>query len=415
MSTNAALHPIGTTSLDEAVAAYEDALRDAMSASSQTADALLRVLIARDQVTRHAASDAIDNARFHRLVSLDQQLRTSAGPLVARLRPATLASWRESWHPEHPPWWWSLETIADDRARAGAWWAVAVALCLSISVSLATDVATRFLRDGPDSLAVFTALSQGMLALLAGSSLTPIGRQWIDRLAAALGVGTPRLRARLDFAIALMVLLVIVALRLSLPRIARLYNDHGARMQALGRTAAAADAYRRALSLDPDFAQPFYNLATVHEDLLDVDEAIKRYRQSIALDDRMYAAYNNLARLYVARKANPGAAISLITRALDMKPAERHVQYSLYKNLGWAWLGNARFAPAERDLKHALELRPDGGAAHCLLAQVLDAVRREHEAIREYELCIAYGSGQAGEVDPDWIALAQQRLSVESR
>jgi tetratricopeptide (TPR) repeat protein len=254
-----------------------------------------------------------------------------------------------------------------------------------------------------------------MVALLAGSSLTPVGRQWIDRLAAAFGVRSARLRARLNFAIAAAVLLVIAAVRLSLPSIARLYNDHGARMQASGRMADAATAFRRALSLNPDFAQSSYNLATIHEDLLDTDEAIKRYRQAISIDDRFYEAYNNLARVYLARKSDPAAAIALITRAVEMNPAEPGIQYSLQKNLGWAYFRANRFAPAERHLLRALQLRPEGAAAHCLVAQVLDAEGRNQEAVREYEGCAGYGASQQKDIDPDWLALAEERLSGPRR
>jgi hypothetical protein len=224
MSTNAPAamaEPLRTTTLDEALAAYEAALRQVTCASAQRETALLRILIARDRVASHTAPGAVDGEPFRWLIALDQELKGRAGFVVRSMAPATLASWRESWHPLDPPWWWSLDTIADDRA-ASALWPVAVALCLSVSVSLATEIATRFLRDGPDSLAVFTAVSQGMVALLAGSSLTPVGRQWIDRLAAAFGVRSARLRARLNFAIAAAVLLVIAAVRLSLPSIARL-------------------------------------------------------------------------------------------------------------------------------------------------------------------------------------------------
>jgi tetratricopeptide (TPR) repeat protein len=341
---------------------------------------------------------------------LDSQLRQQAVGLAAAVGPATLAAWRDSCRADSH-WWWSLDRIAEQAQPApNPLWVVSIGLLVAISLSLAGDISRRFLAGGPDFLGIFSTVSQALLALAAGSSLSAAGQKWGGRVAARLGLTGPHAITRVNWAFALIVFFVIVAFRLTLPGVARLYNDRGARLQAAGNTSTALLAFRRALSLNPDYAQASYNLAGVHEDLLEYDEAIKRYQQAISLDDRFYAAYNNLARLYITRRSDAAAAIRLLRRALRSEPDDQSVRYSLHKNLGWAELKANRHTRAEHELQQAVGLRPDDPAAHCLLAQTLDASGRPDAALGEFEKCVAYAAGAEQEVEPEWLAIAEKRL-----
>lgn len=408
-------HP--DASLEEALTDYSASL-DALFASSEASReaALLRVLIDRDRAEQLRAAEPVSLESIQRLLALDSQLRQQAVALVAAVGPATLTAWRDSCRRAESQWWWSLDRIAE-QAQPGPnpLWVVSIGLLVAISLSLAGDISRRFLAGGPDFLGIFSTVSQALLALAAGSSLSGAGQKWGGRVAARLGLSGPHATTRVNWTLALIVCFIIVAFRLTLPGVARLYNDRGARLQAAGNTSTALLAFRRALSLNPDYAQASYNLAGVHEDLLEYDEAIKRYQQAISLDDRFYAAYNNLARLYITRRSDAAAAIRLLRRALRSEPDDQSVRYSLHKNLGWAELKANRHTRAEYELQQAVGLRPDGPAAHCLLAQSLDASGRPDAALGEFERCVAYAAGAEQEVEPEWLAIAEKRLEGASQ
>ena len=134
------------------------------------------------------------------------------------------------------------------------------------------------------------------------------------------------------------------------------------------------------------------------------------YQTAIQADPQIYLAYNNLAHLYMLQKRDYVSALRLTTRGLDLKPAEPAVRYSLYKNRAWAYLGLKLPGLAEADLRQALAVRPEGAAAHCLLAQALELKGRSADALPAWENCVAHYAPGEG-VEPDWYAAARERLS----
>ncbi len=243
--------------------------------------------------------------------------------------------------------------------------------------------------------------------MLAGGALTQAGGRWIEGLFAARGIGHAHYWKAL---LAFLLLAAVLALRLSLPAFARVYSDNGVRQQGAGRITTAIASYTRAISLRPDYAVAHYNLGSAYEDILQYDKALVEYQTAIQADPQIYLAYNNLARLYLLQKRDYVSALRLTTRGLDLKPAEPSVQYSLYKNRAWAYLGLKLPGLAEADLRQALALHPEGAAAHCLLAQVLELKGRTADALPSWESCVAYYAPGEG-VEPDWYATAHERVS----
>jgi tetratricopeptide (TPR) repeat protein len=247
-----------------------------------------------------------------------------------------------------------------------------------------------------------------LLALAAGGALTQAGGRWIDGLLAARGISRP---AHWKTGLALLVLLLVLALRLSLPAFARTYNDRGVRLQIAGRITSAIDSYERAISLAPDYALAHYNLGSAYDEILQYDKALVEYQTAIQNDPRLYFAYNNLARLYMLQERDYVSALRLLERGVNLEPTEPAVRYSLLKNRAWAYLALKLPDLAETDLRHALALRPEGAAAHCLLAQVLEARGQPTDALDAWGLCIAYNASEEN-VEPDWYATARERLAA---
>src|SRR5262249_43902327 len=143
--------------------------------------------------------------------------------------------------------------------------------------------------------------------------------------------------------------------------------------QQAGDLPGAIRGFQRASSLDPDYAAARYNLATAYEDVVQFDKAIDEYQKALIADPKFYAAHNNLARLYLVRRKEYASALNILNMALALKPPDPRVLYSLYKNRGWAHFALGLYDLAEEDLTESLGWRNDGAAAHCLLAQVLEA------------------------------------------
>jgi len=399
--------------LGEAIAGYATALDALASGVTDTQAGVLEMLLARDALARALASAPNPTPEtLSRVAELDARLRGQAAAVAASVGSRTLAGWRSATQPPGTAWWWSLDTIADSAASAShPIWAILAGAFITLAVSLASDISLRFLSGGPDLLGLISTFSQALLAVLAGSAFTRVGGEWLTRfLSSVHAVRGSRGAWKTSFAAAL--LAAILVLWLSLPSVARLYNDRGVRLQQAGKVTSARQSFERAIRLSPDYAQARFNLASAHEETLDYDAALGEYQRALKLDERLYPAYNNLARLYVLRRGDPASALALLDHAIALKPPEKRVLYSLHKNRGWANLRLEYFLQAERDLKDAISLRPEGGAAaHCLLAQVFEAQKKD--ASVQWNNCLAYAPGEQGEVEASWLGRAQERLLQE--
>jgi DNA-binding winged helix-turn-helix (wHTH) protein/Tfp pilus assembly protein PilF len=207
------------------------------------------------------------------------------------------------------------------------------------------------------------------------------------------------------------ILFFVGAFFLARSPIAQFYNNRGVRLQQNGELAMAIERYKLAILFNPSYAEAHYNLADAYEEIPDYDRAAQEYKSAIEADLRFYEAYNNLSRLYILQRRDYGAALRLLDRAMSLKPKEPAVQYSLYKNYGWATFELNQMGQAQQSLKSAIALAPERGAAHCLLAKVLEGQGKVAAALPEWESCAADTS--LSEVEPEWHNEAQERLRRE--
>jgi tetratricopeptide (TPR) repeat protein len=208
--------------------------------------------------------------------------------------------------------------------------------------------------------------------------------------------------------------IIAFGLWLSLPAFAPYYNVRGVEFQYSdpGNLSRARESYRQAIRLKPHYAQAHYNLATTYEDF-QPDQAIAEYLLAIKYDSQMYPAYNNLARLYIlkGKDGDYEQALNILHQALDTSPPDTSVQYSLYKNIGWAnYLHSTRpnYLQAEQNLRMAISLRKDKAAAHCLLAYVLKKLGKAGAADECFD-CVTLAPGEK-DVEAKWVSDAQECL-----
>jgi DNA-binding winged helix-turn-helix (wHTH) protein/Tfp pilus assembly protein PilF len=200
----------------------------------------------------------------------------------------------------------------------------------------------------------------------------------------------------------------VFGLMRSLPRLARYYNNRGVVHQQTGDIRGAIEDYRWALRFSSGYVDAHYNLGDAYEEIPNYDKAVEQYQRTIDVDPTFYPAYNNLARLFIMRRRDFGAALVLLDRALSLQPREPSVRYTLYKNYGWANFGLGHLGQAEQNLRLAKGMDPRRGSAHCLLAKVLEGQRRAADAVPEWESCLA--NSNQSEVEPEWRNEAQENL-----
>jgi tetratricopeptide (TPR) repeat protein len=372
---------------------------------------LLACLLTRDTISHKLKASGLDNmALTHQLFVADRAMRALT-PRMADV--AAIPHWRESLQPSGDAWWWF--PLA---APSTHWWDRLdwlfnglTLIAIAVTLSFMADIATRFYQEGFDLVGALTIVLPTLLALLsAGSIFSATIGEAMNRAMQRFRIHA-RHRSVAHFGVALVVWLVVVGVWINLPGISRAYNDRGETQRAQGQLAHARRDLERAIKLDPRNAVAHYNLGSVYEELFSDEPAMKEYQ--IAATAGLDLAYNNLGRLYIMRGAYD-QAVQVLQKALwqfqsDGKPSEAHTRYNVWKNLGWARVGQQRFYEARSSLDQALALRPDAAPAHCLLGKVYAGLGQRPEAEAAWHSCIRFAHAQ----DPDedrWIGEGQAYL-----
>jgi DNA-binding winged helix-turn-helix (wHTH) protein/Tfp pilus assembly protein PilF len=279
-----------------------------------------------------------------------------------------------------------------------------------VLIRCVSELRKAFGDDAKAPRMIETIPKRGYRLLKRVEPVQPRTRNWFGPAVSGLQqVWVSRKRRMVLLLFAFTSLALILVLVGALPWMARFCNNRGVQLQQGGRLKDAIQYYQRALSLNSAYAEAHYNLADAYEEIPDYEKALEEYQRAIDIDLAFYPAYNNLSRLYILR-GNYGPALNLLDRALSLKPKETSVQYSLFKNYGWANFGLHNLGQAEQNLRSAVELYPDRGAAHCLLAKVLAAQERATSAVGEWETCVAYSNQ---DVEPEWLNEAKESLGKE--
>ena len=375
-----------------------------------------RVLMARDRLARALAQgQALTAEVLEQISTLDQRLKGHAMDIVDMVGAATPARWRDTYQPPAHAWWWRLDEQAAtaEPTTHPALELISALLIMAASISLTFEIARRFLSSGATFIGVFTTVSSALLALLGGGAFTRAGRQGVERIVALFKIKR-RHMPFVKISLAFVLLLFIFAINRSLPAIAVLFNNHALDLQQSRQFAGAIDNYLLAVNLDPNYVDSYYNLAGAYEDVQEYDKAIETYRQVHVVAPYGYfnlaRSYNNLARLYIVQRDDAAGALRLLNTAFNLNPVEPDIQYALHKNRGWTYLNMQLLGPAETDLREAIKIDNSRPAAHCLLAQVLDA-QGNTGALREWGDCLAYATPErTGEAEDAWLATAKYRL-----
>jgi tetratricopeptide (TPR) repeat protein len=390
--------------MDKYIERYSKTLEVLESAMPEpTPDLVLDVFLARDIIQKRLKETEEERSELVvRLVELDTRLKKYSAAIS---KMEELDEWKKSLQPTKDFWWWHLDSPQDPMDRSDWGFNVLAIVLLTISLSLIVDISTRFLSGGPDTLSAYAVIVQSLLTTLAaGGILTKSGRKVFEQLLKRTKV-PPGWWQVSRFGLAVVLLLIILLIRYSLPGIAVYYNNRGLDQHLSDNMKSALNNYNRAIKLNPDYPEAHYNLGLLYEDLGDTDNARVEYR--IALAAGVDAAFNNFARLYILDEEY-SKAVSFLLIGLDLSQDD-DARYDLLKNLGWARLGQKRYSEAESSLRDAIVISADKASAHCLLAQVLERKDDPDGAREEWQFCLQYANGDVPDEDT-WIDMARNYL-----
>lgn len=188
-----------------------------------------------------------------------------------------------------------------------------------------------------------------------------------------------------------------------------LLNDYGYLLECHGRYAirSAADAYRRAIELDPDWAKPRFQLISAAAAIGQPDDAIREYlgRVHDLPDDPV--SYRYLARAYL--QAHRFADAERAARdGLGLAPQDA----KLTNLLGEAFAGEGRTDAALERWRDGYVLDPEALDGRYSSAFLLEKAGRLDEAIAEWRFIIDWSHARGNDLDAEWPIREVARLEA---
>ncbi|MDG2406717.1 MAG: tetratricopeptide repeat protein [Paracoccaceae bacterium] len=149
------------------------------------------------------------------------------------------------------------------------------------------------------------------------------------------------------------------------PRSVALLNVVGVASATANDFQCAADSYRKALVLNPNFVEGYYNLGTALKGLGDLDGALECYQNAIQRRPDYADALHDMAAVFNS-KGDKLAARKGFEKAIEVNPNHVHA----YNNLGILCLQNKDFDEAFANATRALEIKPDFAEAHQTIGDI---------------------------------------------
>jgi len=128
----------------------------------------------------------------------------------------------------------------------------------------------------------------------------------------------------------------------------------GTALKDKGDPDAAIESYKKALKIQPDFAEVYNNMGTALKDKGDPDAAIESYKKALKIQPDYAEAYNNMGSA-LKDKGDPDAAIESYKKALKIQPDYAEIHH----NMGVSLQVKGEVGAAVSSHKQALKIKPD--------------------------------------------------------
>ena len=146
---------------------------------------------------------------------------------------------------------------------------------------------------------------------------------------------------------------------------------------------AAAEAFTRAIEMDPDNAEAYNHRGVARAYMGKIDDAISDYTRALQIKPELVGALNNRGSAYYQKKLL-NQAISDYSKAIEINPYLAEA----YSNRGTAWAAKGDYFHAIRDYTQALEANPYFDAPYYNRGRALSAIGDYDQAIGDLQRVI---------------------------
>jgi len=149
------------------------------------------------------------------------------------------------------------------------------------------------------------------------------------------------------------------------PNVPLLFNLLGACHNTLGQLDSAAQMFKTAFSIKPDYAEAYFNHGIVLRELGQLDLAVESYKTAIDLIPNYPEAHNKLGITYIDLRQYDAAI-----EHLEWAVAYKHDFAEAYNNLGVAHKENNQIQSAIKNFEKAITINSSYTLAHSNLKSV---------------------------------------------
>ena len=164
------------------------------------------------------------------------------------------------------------------------------------------------------------------------------------------------------------------------PDYAEAHKNMGHALKAKGDLQAAIKSYKQAIQINPDYDEAYNNMGNALECQGDTEAAIESYKQALKINPNCAVYYYNMGNV-LKDKGNLKAAINSYKKALEINPdyVEAH------NNMGLALNNTGDSEAAIESYSHVLKIEPCYALAYNNMGKALQIKGDSEAALESYE------------------------------
>ena len=178
--------------------------------------------------------------------------------------------------------------------------------------------------------------------------------------------------------------------RIRFPNSPILFNILGAVFAGQNQINDAIKNYKKAIKINPKYAQAYNNLGAALQKSGEINEAIEYYKHAIIIKKDFVEAYNNLGNLYqdIGKKKD---ALNIFYKVIKIKPDYAEV----YNLIGMVLDDLSQFDEALTYYKKSIDLKPNNYFTYNNIGNLLSNIGKHDEATSAYYKSLKFKSDNA--------------------